>query len=310
MSYSQNKSELIVKAKRYTIAGIVINILLSAVKILAGWLGRSSALVADGIESAVDAVGSSAVLIGIWLGSKPPTEKHPYGQGRAETLASLSVALLLLFVGAGVAYHSVMAILDPGLSPHPATLAVAVVVIVVKHFLYRRASAVGSELQSLSMKADAWHHLADSVTSFSALLGIGIAVIGGPGYEVADGWAALLASMMILFSSGKLFGPAISELLDTSSDQELIAKIRTIAGSVDGVSGTHRCHVRKLGFNFFVDLDLLVDGDISVRRGHDLAHLVQQRIKEEFPLVTKVLVHVEPRDDFGRMPIAGPGSGT
>lgn len=307
MQPQSNKAELIRSAKRLSAAGIIVNLALSVFKILAGWLGRSSALIADGIESAVDAVGSSAVLLGIWLGSKPPTEKHPYGQGRVETLASLAVALLLVFVGVGIAYKSVNNILEPGPSPHPGTLGVAVFVIAVKIYLFRRTSKVGTDLNSLSMKADAWHHLADGMTSFAAMIGIAVAVFGGPGYEVADGWAALFASLMILFSAGKLFTPAVNELLDTSTDQEFVSRIRTIACSVDGVSGTHRCHIRKLGFNYFVDLDLLVDGDISVRKGHDLAHSVQARIKEEFPLVTKVFVHVEPRDDFGRMPISGPG---
>jgi cation diffusion facilitator family transporter len=301
-----NKAELIRQAKRLTGAGIVVNIVLSVFKILAGWFGQSSALIADGVESAVDAVGSSAVLLGIWLGSKPPTEKHPYGQGRAETLASLGVALLLVFVGVGIAYKSVNDILEPHISPHPGTLVVVVFIIAIKLYLYRRSTKVGVDLNSLSMKADAWHHLADGITTLAALIGIAIAVLGGPGYEVADAWAALFASLMILFSAGKLFTPAMNELLDTSADQEFVSRIRTIACSVDGVSGTHRCHIRKLGFNYYVDLDLLVDGDISVRTGHDLAHTVQARIKEEFPLVNKVFVHVEPRDDFGRMPIAGP----
>lgn len=307
MQHQSHKAELISRAKRLTKAGIFINIVLSVFKMLAGWFGQSSALIADGVESAVDAVGSSAVLLGIWLGSKPPTEKHPYGQGRAETLASLGVALLLVFVGVGIAYKSVNDILEPVSSPHPGALVVAILVIVIKFYLFRRSSAVGADLNSLSMKADAWHHLADGVTSLAALVGIAVAVFGGPGYEVADGWAALFASLMILFSAGKLFTPAVNELLDTSTDQEFVSRIRTIACSIDGVSGTHRCHIRKLGFNYYVDLDLLVDGDISVRRGHDLAHAVQARIKEEFPLVSKVFVHVEPRDDFGRMPIAGPG---
>lgn len=283
-----------------TTIGIAVNVLLATIKGAAGILGNSNALLADAIESTADIFGSLAVLVGLKMASKPADANHPYGHGKLEPLAAVGVALFLFGAAIFIAVQSLHAIRNPEHAPAPFTLIVLAVVIFLKEGLFRFVIRVGEEVQSTAVKADAWHHRSDAITSAAAFIGITIALLGGPGYESADAFAALAAGAVIATNAAMILKPAIFELIDTAPDPDIANRIRTIAQTVSGVFGTHKCHVRKVGFDYYVDLDILCDPDASIRTGHEIAHNVVDTIRAELPFITKILVHVEPRDDYGR----------
>ena len=280
--------------------GIIVNILLAITKGVAGIVGHSYALVADAIESASDIITSGVVAFGLRMAGKPADERHPYGHGKFEPLSAAIVSLILFAAAIIIAVESVKEIATPHHAPAPFTLVVLILVIIVKECLFRSVLSASETISSTALKTDAWHHRADAITSLAAFVGISIALIGGPGYETADDFAALIASVVIATNAAMLIRPAVLELIDTAPDPELIKRVRSVATTVPGVLGTHKCHVRKVGFDYFVDLDVLCDPNSTIRDGHNVAHDVGEKIHEEFPQVRKVLVHVEPADDFGR----------
>lgn len=278
--------------------GMAVNGMLALTKGTAGVLGNAYVLVADAIESLTDVISSLIVWLGLRVASQPPTAKYPYGRGRAETLSALIVSAMLFAAAGLIAIQSVHQIRTPHQAPAPYTLIVLVAVIVIKESLFRFVLTVGEGVQSTAIRADAWHHRSDAITSLAAFVGICIALWGGPGFEVADDWAALLAAGIILINGYSILRPALGEMLDRSPDTGIESEVRRLAESVAGVKGTHKCFVRKLGLDFFVDLDLVVSGQMTVHDSHDLAHAVQDLIRSELPLITKVLIHVEPaRED-------------
>lgn len=283
-----------------TLIGILFNAILAITKGTAGILGNSYALVADAIESTSDIFSSLVVLVGLRMAGKPADENHPYGHGKFEPLATAVVAILLLAAALLIAVESVREIMTPHHAPKAFTLWVLIVVVVVKEGLYRFVGGVGHEVGSSAVQADAWHHRSDAVTSFAAFLGISIALLGGEGYESADDFAALVAAGVITLNAGIFLRKALYELVDTAPHPILAQQIREIAHAVPGVLGTHKCHVRKVGFDHFVDLDVLCDPDKSIRHGHEVAHDVGEAIHARLPEITKILVHVEPADDYGR----------
>lgn len=280
--------------------GIAVNVALAISKGIAGVIGNSYALIADAIESASDIISSLVVVFGIKMAGKPADENHPYGHGKFEPLAGALVALILFGAAALITIESIREIATPHHAPAPFTLIVLVAVIIIKETLFRTVLATSDEIGSLALKTDAWHHRADAITSAAAFIGISIAVIGGPGYESADDFAALLAAVIIAINASLLLKPALLELIDTAPDPSIAARIREISCGVAGVLGTHKCHVRKVGFDYFVDLDVLCDPDSSIREGHEVAHNVGEAIHAALPEISKVLVHVEPADDYGR----------
>lgn len=305
LTTGQLREERFRAAKRPMFVGIVVNLLLVATKATAGILGHSYALVADAVESLTDVVTSVAVLLGLQYAAKPADEDHPHGHGKAEPLAASVVALVLLAIAVGVAVESVRMIHTPHSPPASFTLVVLVGVLAVKEVMFRFILRTGHEVGSTALKSEAWHQRSDAITSLAAFIGITVALIGGKQYASADDWAALLASAVIGYNALLLLRGATSELLDKAPSDELAEQICTVATAVDGVLGTHKCFVRKVGFDYFVDLDILVDGELTVRQGHNLAHDVQDRIRGVVPSVTRVLVHVEPIDEFARRPLFG-----
>lgn len=285
---------------RAAIIGVVANGILVIIKGTAGVLGNSYALVADAIESASDVLTSLVVIVGIKLSRKPPDETHPYGHGKFEPLAAAIVALTLLAAAIVISIESVHEILTPHHSPAPFTLLVLLVTIAVKEGLFRFVLHVGTESKSTAINADAWHHRSDAITSLAAFVGISIALIGRKGYESADDFAALIAAVIIAINAIVLLRPALYELLDTAPDRSIAETVRQVAATVPGVKGTHKCHVRKIGFDYYLDLDVLCDPNLSIREGHEIAHTVGEAIHKAIPSMAKVLVHVEPVDDYGR----------
>jgi len=291
---SQAASSNLQSGARVALLGMAINIALAVVKIAAGILGNSYALIADGIESTLDIGGSAVIWGGLKFAARPPDETHPYGHGKAEPIAAAVVAVGVIAAALGLAIESVREIFTPHHVPAPWTLAVLIAIVVVKELLYRSVIRIGRDVESTAVQTDAWHHRSDALTSIMAFIGISIALIGGEGWEPADDWAALLACGLIAFNGYRLLSPALHEIMDTAPRGDLNEKIRAAAAHVPGVIEIEKSLVRKMGLHFYVDLHLRVDGDISVTQGHDIAHDVKTAIRATEPRIADVLVHVEP----------------
>jgi cation diffusion facilitator family transporter len=274
------------------------NILLALTKGIAGIFGNSYALIADAIESTTDVFSSVLVLFGIKYSTKPADENHPYGHGRAEALVTFAVVGFLVVSATIIAYESIHNIVTPHKIPEKFTLYILAGVVLIKEIFYRIVSKKSNETQSSSLKADAWHHRSDAITSLMAFIGISIAIYMGPGYESADDWAALLASGFIIYNAYLIFRPALGEILDEHLHDDIIVRIREIAQTVEGVIGTEKCFVRKTGMTYLVDLHLIVDGNITVTKGHGIAHRLKDAIQKQIPEIANVLIHVEPQELF------------
>jgi len=279
---------------RIALIGMLVNVVLAASKISAGLFGNSYVLIADGIESALDIAGSVVIWGGLKFAARPPDETHPYGHGKAEPLAAAIVAMGVLLASIGLAIQSVREIFVPHHGPAPFTLVVLIVVVAVKEILYHVVIRLGKNVESTAIQTDAWHHRADALTSIAAFIGISVALIGGEKWYSADDWAALFACAVIGTNGFRLLLPALQEMLDTAPRGEIASKIQQAAASVDGVVNVEKCLVRKMGISFYVDLHVGVDGAISVREGHHIAHLVKDAIKQTDARIADVLVHIEP----------------
>ena len=286
------------RGMKSAILGICVNFGLAIIKGTAGLLGHSFALVADGLESITDVFSGLAVYFGLKISAKPPDADHPYGHGKAEPVAAVVVSLALVAAGLAIIYEGIREIVAPHDAPAPYTLVVLSGVLIVKELLFRYVAAVGDTIGSSTVKSDAWHHRSDALTSAFAFVGISIALLGGPGWEAADGWAAVGAALVILYNAWQQLRPAILELSDIAPPPHIEAHIRAIAGSVPGILGLDKCLVRKMGFSFYADLHIVVDGDLSVREGHLLSHKVEDEILRALPHVAEVLVHAEPQEEL------------
>jgi cation diffusion facilitator family transporter len=279
---------------RVALLGLVINVTFAAVKIAAGVVGHAYVLIADGIESALDIGGSIVIWGGLTVAARPPDQTHPYGHGKAEPIAAIVVALGVLVAAIGLAIESVREILTPHHGPAPFTLAILVVVIVVKEVLFRYVNRVGKEFGSTAVQTDAWHHRSDALTSAAAFIGISVALIGGERWRSADDWAALFACAVIAANGVRLLLPAFHEIMDTAPRARIVRAICGVATSVPGVVEVEKCRARKMGLDLYVDLHARVNGSISVHEGHEIAHRVKAAIQQSDPRVADVLVHIEP----------------
>lgn len=279
---------------RLSKAALLINAGLAAIKIGAGVLGNSYVLIADGIESTADIFSSVVVWGGLRVAVIPADENHPYGHGKAEPLASIIVSMLLLGAALLIAVQSVREIMTPHRAPHWFTLPVLLGVIVIKETMFRLAFTVGSSIESTALKSDAWHHRSDALTSAAAFLGIAIALLGGPGYESADDWAALLACGVIAWNGFRLLRLAMDEIMDATVAPDTVAAVRQLAAGVEGVIDIDKCRVRKLGLHLCLDIHVVVDGDLNVRRGHEIAHRVKDQLLASQHRINDVTVHIEP----------------
>ena len=282
------------KAIRTTWYSMGSNALLAIIKWVAGFFGNSYALIADAIESTTDFFASFLVLLGLKYASRPADKNHPYGHGKAEPLITFIVVGILITSAILIAHESIQNIKTPHKGPEPFTLIVLAAIILWKEISFQLVIRKSRETKSSLLKADAWHHRSDAITSITAFVGISIALLMGEGFESADDWAALAASGFILYNCYRIFRPALGEIMDEHTHDEIIDQIRSIALHVDGVSGTEKCIVRKVGMRFFIDLHIEVDGDITVTHGHDIAHALKAKLMVDLPEVADVLIHVEP----------------
>ena len=283
-------------AIRTTYFSIAGNTLLALAKGLTGFFGHSYALIADAIESTTDVLSSLLVLFGLKYAIKPADKNHPYGHGKAEPLVTFGVVGFLLMSATLIAYESILHIQTPHQVPETYTLIVLGVIVIVKETFYRIVTKKGDQTNSSALKADAWHHRSDAITSLTAFVGISVAICFGEGYESADDWAALLASGFILYNAYLIFRPALSEIMDEHVYDDLVQEIRTIARTVPGVMDTEKCFIRKTGLTYYVDLHVIVDQEISVREGHNIAHRLKNELLSQLPEITDVLIHVEPNE--------------
>jgi len=277
---------------------MAINLALAFVKITTGVIGNSYALVADGIESTTDVFTSFIVWSGLRLSAKPPDLNHPYGHGKAESLAGLIVSVFLIGAAILISIQSVREILTPHQTPKWYTLLVLALVVIIKETIYRFMMRIGDSLESSALKGDAWHHRSDALTSLAAFLGIGIALVGGPGYEVADDWAALLACGIIVYNGVRLMRPALDEVLDAAAPDDVEARVRSVANGVNGVVAVEKCRIRKSGVSYLVDIHVVVDGYMSVRDGHQIAHVVKDHLLQSPLSISDAIIHIEPDDQL------------
>jgi len=279
-----------------TYFSIFTNTALALIKWIAGYFGNSYALIADAIESTTDIFSSFLVLFGLRYSTRPPDKNHPYGHGRAEPLMTFLVVVFLISSAVIIAYESIKNMGTPHATPKPYTLIILGFIIVWKEISYRFVVKKSSETNSLSLKADAWHHRSDAITSVAAFIGILLALVMGKGWESADDWAALFASGFIIYNSYLIFRPALSEIMDEHMYDDLALEIREVAKNVEGVFDTEKCFIRKTGMKYHVDLHAIVDANITVKEGHDISHLLKNCLLIEIPVIADILIHIEPNE--------------
>lgn len=277
-----------------TLSSLLVNLAMAVGKALVGYFGHSYALIADAIESTGDVFSSFLVLIGLRFATQPPDENHPYGHGRIEPLLTFVVVGVLMASATVIAYESLHHSRQAHPTPHLFTLVFLFGVIAAKEIAYRVMVRYGRAFNSTALKAEAWHHRSDAITSFVAFLGILVAIVGGPRFAFFDDLAAFISSGFILYNSYLIFRPALGEIMDEHTHDALIAQIRAVSVGVVGVEATEKCYVRKIGMTYLIDLHIMVDGDLSVTRGHDIAHRLKDRLCADIPHIRDVLIHVEP----------------
>ena len=286
-----SKTKTAIKATYFSIIG---NALLAIIKGLAGYFGNSYALIADAIESTADIFASFLVLFGIKYSNRPADENHPYGHGRAEPLITFLVVGFLITSAIIIAHESFQNIGTPHALPKPFTLFVLAAIIIWKEVSFQIVLKKSIETNSSALKADAWHHRSDAITSVAAFIGISIALYFGKGFESADDWAALMASLLILYNAYKIFRPALGEIMDEHLYHDLEAEIKQKSLQVRGVICIEKCFIRKAGMKYHIDLHVMVDGNKSVKEGHDIAHILKDTLREQLVQLGHVLIHIEP----------------
>jgi len=279
---------------RLTQQGLVLNAVLAVVKLVAGVIGNSYALVADAIESSTDMIGSLVVWSGLRIASRTPDERYPFGYGRAEPIAATVVAALMLGAAAGIAIEAVREIRTPHHAPAPFTLWVLAAVIVVKEVMAKRTMRASERNGSVVVRADASHHRADAITSAAAFVGISVALWGGEGWEAADDWAALIAAGVICVNGGLLVRRATMDLMDRAPEASLFEAVAGAARATPGVLAIEKLKIRKSGTGHYVDIHVQADPALSLHDAHILSGCVKSAIRERVPSALGVLIHMEP----------------
>ncbi len=280
---------------RLVLRGIALNALLAAVKFAGGIFGHTYALIADGAESTLDILSSLLVWAGFRVAARPPDADHPYGHGKAEPLVAMAVAGFVFAMAGWIAWHASHEIITPHEGPAWWTLLVLGGVIVTKMWFSRRLDIAGEKVGSTLLGVEAMHHWSDAVTSGAAFVGICIALWGGQGWETADDWAALFGCVIIAFNGVAMFTKALRDVMDTAVAVDFENEIRTLALAVRGVQALDKVRVRKSGLSHLVDIQVRVNGELTVREGHAIAHAVKDALIASGPhAISDVTVHIEP----------------
>ncbi|MHC5112997.1 MAG: cation diffusion facilitator family transporter [Planctomycetota bacterium] len=289
-------SDLYRRARAAAIIGLLINAALAIVKLVAGIVGNSIALIADAVNSIGDALTSGVLLYALGVAQRPPDVDHPYGHSRAEAVAALGVAIVIGVTALGVAVESIRSIASAHAVPPVWTLWIAAGNAVVKEGMYRYKLSVARRTGSQALVAGAWDHRSDAMCSLAVLVGLAVVRYGGESVIWADEVAALVVVGFIVFMSVRLSLRNASQLMDAQSDDETIGAIRRIAEGTAGVVGVEQVRARRSGIETFVDIHVEVDGALSVTEGHRIGHDVKRRLLDGITSVTEVLVHVEPAE--------------
>lgn len=284
------------KAEKTIYFSIIGSFGLALIKWLAGFFGNSFALIADAIESTTDIFSSVLVLLGIKYSKRPADETHPYGHGRIEPLITFIVVIFLVISATVIAHQSIINLRTPHEPPESWTLIILGGIILWKEISYQIVNRRAKALNSTSLRADAWHHRSDAITSVAAFIGISLALWLGEGYEYADDWAALFASGLILYNCYHIFRPALGEIMDENLFEDMVNNVKEMSLHVDGVMATEKCFVRKVGMSYIVDLHAVVSADLSVKQGHDIAHALKDYLMLHISEISNVFVHIEPFD--------------
>ena len=285
-----------------TLVGSVVNIILTVFKIFAGVLGRSTAMIADGIHSLSDLLSDIVVIVFVKISAKGRDKDHDYGHGKFETFATLIISLMLIVVATNLmsgGINKIRMILDGGEVSSPGMIALwaAVASIVLKEILYRYTIIQGRALNSPMMIANAWHHRSDALSSVGSLLGIAGAIFLGDKFVILDPITGCVISIFILVMAVKMSVPAIKELLDVSLPDEVEEKIEATAKSVKGVVDLHELKTRREGPGIIMEGHLVLDSEISLKEAHDISKKVEESLRKEFGTETQISLHLEPEDD-------------
>jgi cation diffusion facilitator family transporter len=283
------------RSARLVLRGILLNAVLALVKFAGGIFGNTYALIADGAESTLDIFSSLLVWAGFRVAARPPDANHPYGHGKAEAVSGLAVAVFIFAMAGWVGFHAVHEIITPHRGPKWWTLPLLAGVVAMKMWFSRRMRAAGVEAGSTALGVEAMHHWSDALTSAAAFVGIAIALIGGEGWEAADDWAALFACLIIAFNGAGTVMTALGDVMDTAVPARFENEVRALALGVSGVRALDKVRMRKSGLSYLVDIQVQVDGELTVRAGHDIAHAVKDVLLASTEhRISDVTVHVEP----------------
>lgn len=290
------------KVTLVTLIGSVVNIILTVFKILAGILGRSTAMIADGIHSLSDLLSDIVVIVFVKISAKGRDKDHDYGHGKFETFATLIISLMLIVVAANLmsgGINKIRLILDGGEVSSPGMIALwaAVASIVLKEILYRYTIIQGRALNSPMMIANAWHHRSDAFSSVGSLLGIAGAIFLGDKFVILDPITGCVISIFILVMAVKMSVPAIKELLDVSLPDEVEQQIVSTAKSIQGVIDLHELKTRREGPGIIMEGHLVLDSEISLKEAHDISKKVEEALRREFGAETQISLHLEPEND-------------
>lgn len=285
-----------------TLVGSVVNIILTVFKIFAGVLGRSTAMIADGIHSLSDLLSDIVVIVFVKISAKGRDKDHDYGHGKFETFATLIISLMLIVVAVNLmsgGINKIRQIMDGGEVSSPGMIALwaAVASIVLKEILYRYTIIQGKALNSPMMIANAWHHRSDAFSSVGSLLGIAGAIFLGDKFVILDPITGCVISIFILVMAVKMSVPAIKELLDVSLPDDVEEKIEATAKSVKGVVDLHELKTRREGPGIIMEGHLVLDSEISLKEAHDISKKVEESLRKEFGTETQISLHLEPEDD-------------
>lgn len=291
------------KASRVTWVGFVVNMVLTLLKLAAGVLGRSGAMIADAIHSLSDFITDLVVLASFRIVRKPADEDHDYGHGKFETLASVFIGLALFVVGFGILYngsekiYTAVVLKEQIAPPGWIALVAAVISVVIKEWLYRYTVIIGKDINSQAVIANAWHHRSDAFSSLGTFAGIGGAILLGARWRILDPLAAVIVSFFILRVAWKIFREGIKELLEVSLDEETKNQILAIAGEVEGVMEPHDLRTRRNGSRIVVDIHVRVKNDTTIVEAHHINDVLEFRLRETFGENTMINIHTEPETE-------------
>ncbi|MDY6824188.1 MAG: cation diffusion facilitator family transporter [Thermodesulfobacteriota bacterium] len=290
----QAYNEEVRQIRRITWIGIIINIGLSGIKFLVGYLGASQAVIADAVHSLSDMVTDFAIIIGVRFWAAPPDDCHPYGHKRIETLITVFIGMMLAGVACILAYKAIITI--DVVHAHKVTMVAIwgpLLSIICKELIYRCTCRIGNRMNSAALIANAWHHRSDALSSVPAVIAVGVSVVK-PEWSAVDHIGAILIAVLIIKVSLDIIGPALAEITDRGVSTEIREKIKTISLEVPGVADVHGIRTRRFGDKIHVDIHILVNPRLSVQAGHKISHQVKYSLIENGPDVIDVMVHLEP----------------